>query len=175
MKKLLFILLSVVLIGNDGYIADRELDTVAESRAVELETGAAKVQIQSVSKKQKTAKASYSPRRVVRLAVAKCKAGGMVTTEQYLKDNLKAGKITKEEYEEYYPLDGLEDSFYSVFVNTDLNKAVTTSGKSLKSEEEIAAYLADMLLLETDPVFEIRYAGKTKTSGGTFYEFRCYR
>jgi hypothetical protein len=99
----------------------------------------------------------------------------MVTTEQHLKDNLKAGKITKKEYKEYYPLDGLEDSFYSVFVNTDLNKAATTSGRSLGSEKEIAQYLADMLLLESDSVFEIRYAGKTKTSGGTFYEFRCYR
>jgi hypothetical protein len=183
MKKLLFILLSVVLIGNDGYVADREPDTVMESRAVEPETGAVKVavaaknqqQIQSVSKKAKTAKVSYSPRRVVRLAIAKCKAGGMVTTEQHLKDNLKAGKITKKEYKEYYPLDGLEDSFYSVFVNTDLNKAATTSGRSLGSEKEIAQYLADMLLLESDSVFEIRYAGKTKTSGGTFYEFRCYR
>lgn len=90
-------------------------------------------------------------------------------------DNLNAGKITQEEYDEYYPLDGLEDSYYSVFVNVDLNKAATTSGRTLGSEEEIAQYIADMLLLESDSVFNIRYTGTTKTSGETFYEFRCYR
>ena len=118
---------------------------------------------------------SYSPDRVVSLAISKCQAGGMVTTEQHLKDNLNTGKITQEEYDEYYPLDGLEDSYYSVFVNVDLNKAVTTSGRALGSEEAIAKYIADMLLLESDNVFNIRYTGTTKTSGETFYEFRCYR
>lgn len=118
---------------------------------------------------------SYSPEKVVSLAISKCKAGGMVTTEQHLKENLNVGKITQEEYEEYYPLDGLEDSYYSVFVNVDLNKAATTSGRALGSEEAIAKYIADMLLLESDNVFNIRYTGTTKTSGETFYEFRCYR
>lgn len=118
---------------------------------------------------------SYSPEKVVSLAISKCQAGGMVTTEQHLKDNLNAGKITQEEYNEYYPLDGLEDSYYSVFVNVDLNKATTTSGMALGSEEAIAKYIADMLLLESDNVFNIRYTGTTKTSGETFYEFRCYR
>ena len=118
---------------------------------------------------------SYSPDRVVSLAISKCQAGGMVTTEQNLMNNLNAGKISQAEYEEYYPLDGLENSYYSVFVNIDLNKAATTSGRTLGSEEEIAQYIADMLLLESDSVFNIRYTGTTKTSGETFYEFRCYR
>lgn len=118
---------------------------------------------------------SYSPDWVVSLAISKCQAGGMVTTEQHLKDNLNAGKITQEEYDEYYPLDGLENSYYSVLVNVDLNKAATTSGRTLGSEEEIAQYITDMLLLESDSVFNIRYTGTTKTSGETFYEFRCYR
>lgn len=118
---------------------------------------------------------SYSPDRVVSLAISKCQAGGMVTTEQNLLNNLNAGKITQTEYDEYYPLDGLEDSYYSVFVNVDLNKAATTSGRLLGSEEAIAQYIADTLLLESDNVFNIRYSGTTKTSGETFYEFRCYR
>lgn len=118
---------------------------------------------------------SYNPDRVVSLAISKCQAGGMVTKEQNLLNNLNAGKITQEEYDEYYPLDGLEDSYYSVFVNVDLNKAATTSGRALGSEEAIAKYIADMLLLESDNVFNIRYTGTTKTSGETFYEFRCYR
>ena len=49
------------------------------------------------------------------------------------------------------------------------------SGRTLGSEEEISQYVADMLLLESDSVFNIRYTGTTKTSGETFYEFRCYR
>ena len=118
---------------------------------------------------------SYNPDRVVSLAISKCQAGGMVTTEQNLLNNLNAGKITQEEYDEYYPLDGLEDSYYSVFINVDLNKAATTSGRALGSEEAIAKYIADMLLLESDNVFNIMYTGTTKTSGETFYEFRCYR
>ena len=85
------------------------------------------------------------------------------------------GKITKEEYNEYYPLDGLEDSYYSVFVNIDLNKAATTSGRLLGSEEGIADYIAGMLLLESNPIFNIRNVGTYKTGGETFYEFRCYR
>lgn len=112
---------------------------------------------------------------MVSLAISKCQAGGMVTTEQNLLNNLNAGKITQEEYDEYYPLDGLEDSYYSIFVNVDLNKAATASGRALGSEEVIAKYIADMLLLESDNVYNIRYTGTTKTSGETFYEFRCYR
>ena len=118
---------------------------------------------------------SYSLDRVLSLAISKCQAGGMVTTEQHLKNNLNAGKITQEEYDEYYPLDGLEDSYYSVFVNVDLNKAATTSRRALGSEEEIAQYIADMLLLESDPIFNIRHTGINQTSGEIFYEFRCYR
>ena len=95
---------------------------------------------------------SYSPDRVVILAISKCQAGGMVTTEQHLKDNLNAGKITQEEYNEYYPLDGLEDSYYSVFVNVDLNKVATTSGRELGSEEEIAQYIADIGCRNQDSV-----------------------
>ena len=47
--------------------------------------------------------------------------------------------------------------------------------KIYRTLEEIAQYIADMLLLESDSVFNIRYTGTTKTSGETFYEFRCYR
>jgi hypothetical protein len=146
----------------------QKADTASEAQSQQAEEP-------KTETKPETKAADYSPDKVVSLATAKCQAGGMVTTEQHLQDNLNAGKITQEEYNEYYPLDGLEDSFYSVFINVDLNKAATTSGRTLGSEEEIAQYIADMLLLESDPVFNIRYAGTTQTSGETFYEFRCYR
>jgi hypothetical protein len=117
---------------------------------------------------------SYSPENVVRLAKAKVKAGGMLLLSEELDRKLAEGIITQEEYNEYYPYDGT--GYYSVFVETDLSKASTVSGSSLGSEEAIAQYIADMLLLETDPLVDIEYAGVyTSSSGNTFYEFRCHR
>lgn len=118
---------------------------------------------------------SYSPDTVVALAIAKCQAGGMITTQDNLANALAEGRITQEEYNEYYPYDGLEDSYYSVFVETDLNKASSMSGQALGSEDAIAGYIADMLLLENSPVFNIVYAGTYTQNGTTFYEFRCLR
>ena len=45
----------------------------------------------------------YNANNVVSLAIAKCEAGGMITTEHNLKNLLDQRKITKEEYDEYYP------------------------------------------------------------------------
>ena len=68
-----------------------------------------------------------------------------------------------------------EGSYYSVFVETDLNKASTIDGQRLSSEDAIAEYIASMLLLETDPVFYISYDGVYTTGGADYYEFRCHR
>lgn len=119
--------------------------------------------------------AAYNPQNVVSLATVKCQAGGMITTQQNLDNLLAAGKITQEEYNEYYPYDGMEQSYYSVFVETDLNTASTLSGKRLPTEDAIAEYIAGMLLLENDPVFYISYEGIYTTGGTDFYEFRCHR
>ncbi len=116
---------------------------------------------------------SYDPVSVCSKAVAKCQAGGMITTTDNLANLLSEGKITQEEYNSYYPYDGL--GYYSVFVETDLNRASTTSGRKLGSEDEIADYIAGMMLLETEPVFNIEYAGVYNLNGTDFYEFRCYR
>ena len=117
--------------------------------------------------------AAYDPVSVCNRAIAKCQAGGMVTTTDNLANLLAEGKITQEEYNSYYPYDGL--GYYSVFVETDLNKASTTSGRKLGSEDGIADYIAGMMLLETEPVFYIEYAGVYNLNGTDFYEFRCYR
>ena len=103
----------------------------------------------------------------------KCQAGGMIKTTDNLANLLAQGQITEEEYNDYYPYDGL--GYYSVFVETDLNKAATTSGRLLGSEDAIATYIADMLLLESNPYFLIEYGGVTNSGGQDFYEFRCYR
>lgn len=119
--------------------------------------------------------AAYSPGNVVSLAIAKCQAGGMITTQDNLANALAEGRITQEEYNEYYPYDGLESSYYSVFVETDLNTASTISGQPLRSENAIATYIADMLLLEQSPIFNVVYAGVYSRNGTDFYEFRCLR
>ena len=66
----------------------------------------------------------------------------MITTQQNLQNHLNDGSITQEEYNEYYPYDGMEGSYYSVFVETDLNKASTIDGQRLSSEDAIAGYIA---------------------------------
>lgn len=118
---------------------------------------------------------AYDPNAVVSLAIAKCQAGGMVTTQDNLSNALAEGRITQEEYNAYYPYDGLESSYYSVFVETDLNIASTTSGRRLGSVDEIATHISEMLLLESNPVFNIVYAGVYNLNGTDFYEFRCLR
>lgn len=141
-------------VGNGGQTTDSPKDNVSNPQPASV---------------------AYSPQNVVSLATAKCQAGGMITTQQNLQNHLNDGSITQEEYNEYYPYDGMEGSYYSVFVETDLNKASTIDGQRLSSEDAIAEYIASMLLLETDPVFYISYDG-VYTSGGTdYYEFRCHR
>lgn len=130
-------------------------------------------QEETKQQEQVAAALSYDPASVCSQAVAKCQAGGMITTTDNLASLLAEGKITQEEYDSYYPYDGL--GYYSVFVETDLNKASTTSGRKLGSEEKIADYIAGMMLLETEPVFNIEYAGVYSLNGTDFYEFRCYR
>lgn len=150
-------------------------DTCADSSSKTTEN---KSDTATETKKEQTAeekKVSYSPDTVVALAIAKCQAGGMITTQDNLAKALAEGRITQEEYNEYYPYDGLEGSYYSVFVETDLNQASTTSGQSLRSEDAIAGYIADMILLESSPVFNVVYAGTYTKNGASFYEFRCLR
>lgn len=116
---------------------------------------------------------AYDPYEVVSLATAKTKAYGKISIPEDLDNMLANGEITKEEYDEYYPYDGV--GYYSVFVETDLNQAATTSGRKLGSVDGIASYIAEMLSLETGPYFYIEYAGVHSINGTDFYEFRCYR
>lgn len=95
------------------------------------------------------------------------------TLPENLDNLLVEGKITQEEYNEYYPYDGC--GYYSVFVETNLNLASTISGERLCSEEEIADYIAGMMVLEVEPYFYIECAGVYQGNSVEFYEFRCYR
>ena len=115
----------------------------------------------------------YDPLAVVALATQKCIAGGMILTTDNLNALLACGGISEEIYAAFYPYDGL--GYYSVFVETDLNRAATTSGRLLVSAEGIADYVAGMLLLEREPYFLIEYGGVTQYGGTAYYEFKCYR
>ena len=120
-----------------------------------------------------TTPTAYNPQEVASLATAKVKAGGKLILSEELDRKLSEGMITQEEYQEYYPYDGT--GYYSVFVETDLNQAGTTSGRALRSVDGIAQYLADMLLLEAVPSVGVEYAGVYTLHGSQFYEFRCHR
>ncbi|MBO5239142.1 MAG: hypothetical protein J6B50_10285 [Lachnospiraceae bacterium] len=74
-----------------------------------------------------------------------------------------------------HPYDGMENSYYSVFVETNLLEASTTSGRKLGSEDAIATYIADMLALENGPYVYVEYYRIYNLNGTDFYEFRCYR
>ena len=116
---------------------------------------------------------SYSPQTVVQLATAKTKGYGKILLTENLDRLLAEGKITQEEYNAYYPYDGA--GYYSIFVETDLNIAQTTSGRLLGSVDGIAQYIAETLALEPGPYFLIEYVGVYSVNGTDFYEFRCYR
>lgn len=116
---------------------------------------------------------AYNPEYVVALATEKTKAYGKILIADDLNQMLANGEITQEEYDEYYPYDGT--GYYNVFVETDLNRASTTSGRLLNTEDGIAEYIAGMLALETGPYFAIEYAGIYKGTDCNFYEFRCHR
>lgn len=118
---------------------------------------------------------AYDPNYIVALCNEMIKAYGKILIWENLDNLLAEGEITQEEYNEYYPFDGMENSYYSVFVETDLSKASTISGRSLRTEDEIADYIVGMLALETGDVVAVSYAGIYKGSHYDFYEFRCHR
>lgn len=117
---------------------------------------------------------NYSPQNVVLLATDKTRAAGKVLLTENLDNLLASGQISQAEYNEYYPYDGA--GYYSVFVDTNMAEARSISGTtSFNSEDEIAQYISDMLILENGPYFLIEYAGTYDYYGKQCYEFRCYR
>lgn len=118
---------------------------------------------------------AYDPQYVAQLANTKVKAAGKILVPEHLDALLAEGAITLEEYNEYYPYDGMENSYYSVFVETNLLEASTTSGRKLGSEDAIATHIADMLALENGSYVYVEYSGIYNLNGIDFYEFRCYR
>ena len=144
----------------------KETETVTENQS---ET----VKKEETVTESQNAFVAYNPQTIVALATSKTKGYGKITLTENLDRLLSEGVITKEEYDEYYPYDGA--GYYSVFVETNLREAKTTSGRLLETEDGIAQYIADMLALENGPYFLIEYVGIYSTGSSDFYEFRCYR
>ena len=146
---------------NKSNEADQPKDELKEEPKVEQQASVLPVKV------------DYSPSNVVSMATAKTKAAGKILLTDNLDSLLANGSISQEEYNSYYPYDGA--GYYTVYVQTDLNTASTTSGRLLGSEDGIAQYIADMLALESGPYFLIEYVGVYTNGSGKFYEFRCYR
>ena len=146
---------------NKSNEADQPKDELKEEPKVEQQASVLPVKV------------DYSPSNVVSMATAKTKSAGKILLTDNLDSLLANGSISQEEYNSYYPYDGA--GYYTVYVQTDLNTASTTSGRLLGSEDGIAQYIADMLALESGPYFLIEYVGVYTNGSGKFYEFRCYR
>ena len=115
----------------------------------------------------------YDPSSVVSLATSKTKGYGKISIPEDLDKMLANGEITREVYDQCYPYDGA--GYYSVFVETNLAQASTTSGSKLETVDGIASYISGMLGTGPLTYFYIEYAGVSTVGGKEFYEFRCYR
>ena len=104
--------------------------------------------------------ASYSPGRVVELAVAKTKACGKTYIPDDLDRMLSEGAITEEDYHACYPTDGA--GYLEYYVASDLNEARDVSGTvKFGSEDDIAANIAGMYGALPQQYFYIEYHGTT--------------
>lgn len=148
-------------------------DKTDAAEQVEVENNTSQESIPQESENTPKPVKDYNPNTIVQLATDRLKARGKITLTDNLDRLLAEGSITQEEYNEYYPYDGA--GYYSVFMETNLHDAKTTSGRKLSSEEKIAEHIAEMLALEPGPYFLIEYVGVYTTGGNDFYEFRCYR
>lgn len=117
---------------------------------------------------------SYSPQRVVELAVEKTKAQGKIYIPDDLNQMLAAGEISQEDYNASYPTDGA--GYLEYYVATDMNEARDISGTvQFNSEADIAANIAGMYASLPQQYFYIEYHGIVTYGGKECYVFYCYR
>lgn len=117
---------------------------------------------------------SYSPQRVVELAVEKTKAQGKIYIPDDLNQMLAAGEISQEDYNASYPTDGA--GYLEYYVATDMNEARDISGTvQFSSEADIAANIAGMYASLPQQYFYIEYHGTATYGGEECYVFYCYR
>lgn len=125
-------------------------------------------------KPEQTEPVSYSPQRVVELAVEKTKAQGKIYIPDDLAQMLAAGEISQEDYDACYPTDGA--GYLEYYVAADMNEARDISGTvQFNSEADIAANIAGMYATLPQQYFYIEYHGTVMYGGKECYAFYCYR
>lgn len=123
---------------------------------------------------EKAEPVSYSPQRVVELAVEKTKAQGKVYIPDDLNQMLAAGEISQEDYNACYPTDGA--GYLEYYVAADMNEARDISGSvQFNSEADIAANIAGMYAALPQQYFYIEYHGTVMYGGKECHVFYCYR
>ena len=100
---------------NKSNEADQPKDELKEEPKVEQQASVLPVKV------------DYSPSNVVSMATAKTKSAGKILLTDNLDSLLANGSISQEEYNSYYPYDGA--GYYTVYLQTDLYTASTTSGR----------------------------------------------
>lgn len=117
---------------------------------------------------------SYSPQRVVELAVEKTAVQGKIYIPDDLNRMLETGEISQEDYDACYPTDGA--GYLEYYVAADMNEARDISGTiQFSSEADIAANIAGMYAALPQQYFYIEYGGIVVYGGKECYVFYCYR
>ena len=123
------------------------------------------------------ASVAYSPQKCCVTCNSKVSGRRDDYHTENLQNHLNDSSITQgKEYNEYYPYDGMEGSYYSVFVETDLNKASTIDGHCgyhLRMQSQIyCKYVTfwKQIRYSTSVMMEF-----TRQAVQTYYEFRCHR
>lgn len=156
--------------GNRNQTADQQETTRTEETAKVEEPAQAEEPAQS----EVSELVSYSPQRVVELAVEQTKAKGKIYIPDDLNQMLAAGEISQEDYDACYPTDGA--GYLEYYVATDMNEARDISGTvQFSSESDIAANIAGMYAALPQQYFYIEYHGTVMYGGRECYVFYCYR
>lgn len=127
----------------------------------------------------KTASKNYSPSRVAKIANQRLKNVRNLNGEKMvsslpdkLKKAYKDGKITKKEYQEYYPTDGA--GYYICYYELNLNETISLGGNRLKTEGDIADDIIGYYRAGYDRYYLVEYVGKQTVTGKTYYVFHLY-
>ena len=118
---------------------------------------------------------SYSPENVCNLATQKVLASGCgkITIKQAMDQRLAEGKITKEQYNSFMPYGGA--GYMSFYIETNLVEASGLGGTPLHSEDAVAEYIAEQIIVAINrPYFLVECAGTIQYHGTQMYEFRYY-
>lgn len=117
---------------------------------------------------------AYDPNKVVAIANQKLKERGLTLLPEEMDRALADGRLTKEEYDAYYPTAG--SGYWMLTVNCNLNEARDVSGTTqFHNESDIADYIAGMTVGNNVSYGYIVYGGTTDFAGKTLYMFYCYR